>query len=55
MTKTVVITEDILIDHFTQAIDNLNKIEKLSLPLTLFAAILGSELSKTFFDDEKEN
>ena len=56
MAKSVVITEDILIEHFIQAVDNLNKETKLSATLTIFAAILGAEVSKTFFNEsEKEN
>lgn len=56
MSKTVVITQDILLKHTQEALNNLNKIHQLSPTLIIFAAIYASEICKTFFkESDKEN
>ena len=53
--QTVVITQDILLKHANNALDNLNKIHQLSPTLMMFAVIYAAEICNTFFDSEKEN
>lgn len=55
MDKTVVITQNILLKHANDALDNLNKIHQLSPTLMMFAVIYAAEICNTFFDSEKEN
>lgn len=56
MDKTVVITQNILLKHSQDALNNLNKIHQLSPSMIVFAAIYAAEICDTFFkESEKEN
>lgn len=56
MDKTVVITEEILLKHSQEAINNLNKIHQLTPILNIFAAVYTAEICNTFFkESDKEN
>lgn len=56
MDKTVVITQDILLKHSQEALNNLNKIHQLNPTLNIFAAIYTAEICNTFFkESDKEN
>lgn len=54
MEKKVTVTEEQFMDYVSQAIDNLNKIEKLSTALTIFATIISVEIAKVLFDETSD-